>query len=351
MWGLKVWGWDLPPKDPTQAKSVACVRSNNSDIKHAIFSNIYDDEHVHDIEFMRQNNTLIALCVSGKSRNVNNGNPGTMISDLSPISNNTTIEVLSIHSSNIKDLTPIMACTSLTHLSITDGLLTSIPLFENVVYVDFSHNRLKDISSLRHVVSVVHLNLSYNEIESFDSLRDNRTITNLRLDHNPILSIEPLKGNSTLVYLDLDACELLESIECLRNNRSITQLYIEWCNVKDLSPLYGNDVIENVFARGNGICDISHLRACSSIRNAVVDDDGDDVPHRDLYAMGRVIEMNMINLKVRRLTLRSMALDQLSPKEPRVDYGVTSWCTCNVSLCGADRVYCFIHGWGEKLQF
>lgn len=121
--------------------------------------------------------------------------------------------------------------------------------------------------------------------------------------------------------------------------------------MKDLSPLYGNDVIRTVFARGNGIHDISHLRACSSIRHAVIDDDADDVHDEDLYAMGRVIEMNMINLKVRHLTLRAMALNELSPKEPPIDYGLTTWCTCDISLRGVDRVYCFIHGWGEKFQF
>jgi Leucine-rich repeat (LRR) protein len=346
------WGWDPPPVDPTNAKSVECVRSNDPNVKHADFySDMYEDECARDIEFMRHNNNLIALRISGKSRNRSNGKPGTMISDLSPISNNTTIEVLSIHSSNVKDLTQIMACTSLTHLSLTDSLLTSIPLFTSVAYVDFSHNQLKDISPLRYIASVVHLNLSYNEIDSIECLRDNRTITNLRLDGNPITSIEPLRGNSTLIALNLDWCELIDSIECLRNNRSITDLHIESSGVKDLSPLYGNDVIEVVFARDNGISDISSLRACSSIRHAVVDDDGDDVPHRDLYAMGRVIEMNTFNLEMRRMTLRTMALNEFSPKTPPTNYGLTPWCTCNISLCGANRVYCFIHGWGEKLQF
>lgn len=340
--------WDEILDDLTQSNCVERVRSNDPVVKHAYF---HEKDVQHDIEFMRHNNNLIALCVSGKSRNYNNGKPGTMISDLSPISNNTTFEVLSIHSSNVKDLTPIMTCTSLTHLSITDGLLTSIPLFKSVVYVDLSRNRLKDISSLRHVVSVVHLNLSYNAIDSLECFRDNRTITNLRLGHNPIASIEPLEGNSTLISLDLDGCKLLKSIDPLRHNRSITRLRIEKCGVKDLSPLYGNDVIEVVFARYNGICDIVPLRACSSIRRAFVGGGGDDIPCRDLRTMGRVIEMNIINLKTRRVTMRSMALHELLPKKPPIDYDFTSWCTCTISLCGIDRVYCFIHGWGQKLQF
>ncbi|WP_099221520.1 leucine-rich repeat domain-containing protein [Listeria costaricensis] len=180
--------------------------------------------NVNSLEGLQYATNLKKLMISGY------GTCG--ISDLSPISNLTSLETLSITEASISDLTPIAGLTNLTFLQLHD-------------------NKIEDISVLANFPKLEYLELSGNFIDNIDVLAQ---LTNL----------QTLKMNGAVSYIGVpdETGNVITDLTPLENLTKLSDL--ELCGygdqLTDISPLAGLVNLKDLRLFDNQIVDVSAIQ-------------------------------------------------------------------------------------------
>jgi hypothetical protein len=139
------------------------------------------------------------------------------ISDISPLSNLTSLEWVVLDDNNISDITPLANLTNLTKLSLSDNQISDIShlaSLTNLVMLHLANNQIDDITPLSNLVGLgtqewemiplsLHLDLGGNQITDITPLSNLTALKRLSLSNNQISDISPLANltNLTTVYL------------------------------------------------------------------------------------------------------------------------------------------------------
>ena len=126
---------------------------------------------------------------------------GNSISDISPLSNLTHLTELDIQSNSILDVSPLSNLTGLTSLDLElNSILDVSPLsnLTGLTSLDISRNNMSDLSHLSGLIHLKHLSLWGNSISDVSPLSNLTGLTSLELHINNILDISPLVVNTGL---------------------------------------------------------------------------------------------------------------------------------------------------------
>ena len=150
--------------------------------------------------------------------NLELGNEGNNVTDLSPLATLTTLTGLNVGGNQVTDLRPLANLTNLTGLSLWNNHVTDVSSLRSLTYLTYLNlaaNRVSDLSPLANLVSLEKLDLYDNEVEDIAPLSDLQNLNFLILKHNRIRNLNPL-------------IELTE----------LRILRIEENPIRDLTPLY-----------------------------------------------------------------------------------------------------------------
>ena len=120
------------------------------------------------------------------------------ISNLSPLSGLTSLEVLNLGSNDISDVSPLSDLTNLTTL-----------------FLD--NNWLSDVSPLSGLTNLTTLSLNNNNISNVSPLSGLTNLTTLSLDNNNIYDVSPLSGLTNLTTLSLDNNNISDLVPLIAN--------------------------------------------------------------------------------------------------------------------------------------
>ena len=140
------------------------------------------------------------------------------ISDVSPLQNLTSLQLLDLVRNQISDISPLQNLTSLQHL-------------------DLIRNQISDVSPLQNLTSLQSLYLNDNQISDVSSLQNLKALQHLSLAANQISNISPLQNLTSLQYLHSDDNQISD-ISPLQNLTSLQTLYLNNNQISDISPLY-----------------------------------------------------------------------------------------------------------------
>ncbi len=174
------------------------------------------------------------------------GNPE--ITDLSPIKDLTSLEILMINETNVTDLSPLAKLVNLRELAayeLGEGHhhgeaeeeaedehdkefnLTALNMLVNLEKLDLTEVPISDFSFLKKMNSMKELSLEGCGLTSLESIKGAKGITHLRIGKNHIKSLEPISEMRELEYLEADSNELTELPEL----KDLTKL--KFINVAD----------------------------------------------------------------------------------------------------------------------
>lgn len=133
---------------------------------------------------------------------------GMPITDLSPLSELTSLEVLNLDIQRVTDLSPLRYLTNLRVLSLNDNLVTDLsPLsyLTNLEVLNLNNNRVSDLSPLSSLTNLQRLYLGSNRIMDIGSLRPlmDSNLQYVGLRNNQIYDISALDGLTNIGWLDL----------------------------------------------------------------------------------------------------------------------------------------------------
>ena len=152
------------------------------------------------------------------------------ISSLVGLEHATHLEVLSLNRSKINgDISPLTNLTQLNHLTL-------------------GYSQISDLSALSNLTKLTHLNLQGNEISDLSSLTNLTQLEYLWLVYNRIRDLSPLVDLTQLTHLGLYSNE-----------------------ISDVSPLVGLTNLETLSLAGNPIEDVSLLAKLPNLRDVDIE--------------------------------------------------------------------------------
>ena len=204
--------------------------------------------------------------VSGEG-NVNSNH----ISDLSPLSNLTTLTWLALGNNDIADITPLSNLTNLTNLNLDDNFVSNItPLsnLTNLTNLDLGSNDIADITPLSNLTNLATLSLDNNFISDSD-IALLSGLTNLRslyLGNNDIADVSVLSGLTSLEWLSLYSTSI-SNIAPLSGLTNLRSLNLGNNDIADISALSGLTSLEWLFLYSNSISNIAPLSGLTNLRS------------------------------------------------------------------------------------
>ena len=186
------------------------------------------------------------------------------ISDISPLSNLTSLTYLELTGTQISDITTLSDLTSLIYLGLVGNQISDISALSNLTSLTslwLGGNQISDISALSNLTSLTSLGLECNQISDISAISNLTSLTYLALERNQISDIPVLSNLTSLTYLALGYNQI-SNISVLSNLTSLTCLHLQANQISDISALSN---LTSLTELGLGYNQISNISALSNL--------------------------------------------------------------------------------------
>ncbi|HEY9829506.1 MAG TPA: leucine-rich repeat domain-containing protein, partial [Stenomitos sp.] len=129
------------------------------------------------------------------------------ISDLTPLSNLTSLGCLELNNNQISDIKPLSTLTQLTRLPLENNQISDLTPLSNLTSLgclELNNNQIRDIMPLSNLTNLTDLELNNNQISDLTPLSALTQLEFLELNNNQISDLTPLSGLTNLCDLNLD---------------------------------------------------------------------------------------------------------------------------------------------------
>jgi len=154
-------------------------------------------------------------------------NMGLSNEDIVPLKHMTNLEVLNLGGNQISDLSPLSDLTSLA-----------------VLYF-YDNTRVSDLAPLRNLTNLTRISMYWNQIEDLTPLAGLEKLEWLTVNGNQISDLSPLASLNRLTFLDLTD-NRISDLTPLKNLENLSELNLKDNPVADWSPV---EHIETVYGR------------------------------------------------------------------------------------------------------
>ncbi len=263
---------ELSDKISSSVDETKTIKMTQENIDDVTFINIFQQKNITSLKGIEKFKNLKTLWISG-----------TQISDISVLSELTSLTWLDLYKNQISDISTLSKLTSLTKLDLTDNQISDINVLSkltslteleleynkisdisalsdltNLTVLALDNNQISNISELSKLTNLTALNLSYNQISDINVLSKLTSLTQLELWHNKISDISALSKLTSLTWLGLRYNQISD-INALSELTSLTQLELGYNKISDISVLSGLTNLTLLDLFNNQISDINAL--------------------------------------------------------------------------------------------
>lgn len=174
----------------------------------------------------------------------------------------------------VKSIDGLQHCVSLKSLFLDLQAISDLsPLSDltNLEILSVNQNwNISDISPLQNLVNCYYLNIFGNNVSDLSPINNLKRLKYLNIISNPIDNIDALYGLNQLEELwmqDLKSGDLTPIQESIK----MRQLWAPECNITDLSPLVNMSQMIYLFLKNNSIQDIGPIRKMSNLVRLYLD--------------------------------------------------------------------------------
>ena len=184
-----------------------------------------------------------------------------IVSDLTPLSNLTSLRVLNVANNQISDIRPLAGLIDLRTLDLSDNPfedLTSLTNLMGLKKLILTYKQVSNLKPLATLIGLTYLDLKHNRISDLNPLANLTALETLRLDSNMITNITPLMNLTALKTLRLDR-NTITNITPLMNLTALETLRLEKNRITDIRPLTRLANLKELRLADNPIHDLTPL--------------------------------------------------------------------------------------------
>ena len=266
-------------------------------------------------------------------------------------------------SNTIHNLTGLEHFNNLVYLNFSNNKVSDLTPLENLflISLDFSGNQVSDLTPLGVLDSLEDLFFTDNKVSKLDTLQYLHSLKTLDFSKNKVSDLTPLGGLDSLTKLVFDGNKVSD-LTPLENLTSLEELIFIGNQVSDLSPLGGGlDSLTKLVFDDNKVSDLTPLENLTSLErleigNQTIAIDSNDkettLPVSDVtftiqgeegnsigsitngvftlsknlpYSGTISIDFKRDNIKIGSVTASYTGTITLNLNVPKIDSGVTTW--------------------------
>ena len=179
--------------------------------------------------------------------------------------------------SDISDLSGLEYCQDLEYVNFSGNKINDISiLFEltNIYSLDLEGNSINDISQINKLTKLITLNLNNNLIDDTSMLQEMRHLKHLYLAGNVKVNLGPIRYLNGLETLDLSNNNISSTYGALRQLNNLNVLKLSSCGLTELRGFEKFIGLESLDLSGNGIADLNPVTVLNNLRSLDLRDTG-----------------------------------------------------------------------------
>ena len=195
------------------------------------------------------------------------------ITNIEPLAQLSSLQILNLSRTNVSDLTPIRNLTELIELDFSTTKLDDISALkysDKLTKLKFSHTPVSDISTLERMTKLEHLDIRETSVSNFDALSNLIALKNLSVEGTGIDNLAPI--DSLINLTDLNASRtLIENVGPLSGLKNLTVLNLDSTKVSFIKPLSQLSNLRILHANNTLITDLNALQELPHIERIYCD--------------------------------------------------------------------------------
>lgn len=195
------------------------------------------------------------------------------ITDIEPLAQLSSLQILNLSRTNISDLSPIRNLTELVELDFSNTKLEDISALkysDKLTRLKFSHTPVSDISVLERMTRLEQLDMTETSVLDFDVLANLISLKNLSLQGTDIDNLSPIDSLTSLTDLNVSRT-LVENVGPLRGLKNLTVLNLDSTKVSYIKPLSELTGLRILHANNTLITDLNALQDLPQIERIYCD--------------------------------------------------------------------------------
>jgi Leucine-rich repeat (LRR) protein len=191
------------------------------------------------------------------------------ISDLSPLENLINIHSLAFYDNQVSDLSPLENLTNIYYLILDDNQVSDLSPLSNLTNLKslyFSDNQVSDLSPLSNLANLESLYFSENQVSDLSPLSNLTNLESLGFDKNQVSDLSPLSNLTNLKWLYFFENQVSD-LSPLSNLTNLKWLYFSENQVSDLSPLSNLTNLKSLYFSENQVSDLSPLSNLTNLKS------------------------------------------------------------------------------------
>ena len=193
---------------------------------------------------------------------------GTQVSDINPLTNLTALEYLDLDNTQVSDLTPLAKLTMLEWLDLDNTQVSDLSPLAKLTALEclyLGSPQISDIGPLAKLTALEWLDLMDTQVSDIGPLARLATLERLDLTFTQVSDIGPLARLTVLERLDL-AFTQVSDIAPLGTLTALAHLDLTGTQVSDIGPLVKLVALESLNLTGTQVSDIGPLVKLAALR-------------------------------------------------------------------------------------
>ena len=189
---------------------------------------------------------------------------GNTIQDLMPLQGMKKLHTLNLAQNALTDLTPLSGLSALTTLSVASNSLTTLAPLSTVTTLtalDASTNMLTDLSGVETLSALVGLYVSGNNLTDITAVETLTGLEELNLSDNSITNVSCLGKLNNLTYVNFSSNQVKELPKWSKTAALVT-IEASYNKISSVTNLAGLENLNNVILEHNQISKIDALKDC-----------------------------------------------------------------------------------------
>ncbi len=195
------------------------------------------------------------------------------ITDIEPLTQLSSLQILNLSRTNISDLAPIRNLTELLELDFSDTQLDDISALkysDKLTRLKFSQTPVSDISVLERMTRLEQLDISETPVSDFEVLGNLTSLKNLSVEGTDIDNLSPVDSLTNLTDLNVSRT-LVENVGPLRGLKNLAVLNLDSTKVSFINPLSELTKLRILHANSTLITDLNALQELPHIERIYCD--------------------------------------------------------------------------------
>jgi Leucine-rich repeat (LRR) protein len=195
------------------------------------------------------------------------------ITDIEPLAQLSSLQILNLSNTNVSDLSPIRNLTELIELDFSDTQLEDISALkysDKLTKLKFNHTPVADISVLERMTKLQQLDISETSVMDFDVLSNLTDLKHLSVEGADIDNLSPIDSLTNLIDVNVSRT-LVENVSPLRRLKNLAVLNLDSTKVSFIQPLSELTNLRILHVNSTSITDLNALQELPNIERIYCD--------------------------------------------------------------------------------